>query len=89
MPLESWKPTQMAPRWDALQRDPEGFFNSIVEMMSSALRVPVSMISILQDDRHFVHSAHGLAHLQEDRLEIPIAHWTVSPEGAYSETGSP
>ncbi|MEL7154715.1 MAG: GAF domain-containing protein, partial [Pseudomonadota bacterium] len=55
-------------------RDPEGFFHSIVEMMSSALRVPVSMISIVQEKRHLVHAAHGLEHLQSDRIEVPIRY---------------
>ena len=74
MPLTSWKPTQMTPRWDVFQRDPDSFHKAIVDMMCSALRVPVSMVSILHDNRHLVYAQHGLGHLLEETSELPITH---------------
>ena len=74
MPFTSWKPTRMAPRWDAFQREPNAFHQSIVDMMCSALRVPVSMVSILRDDVHVVHAQHGLERLVADTSRIPLTH---------------
>ena len=74
MPLQSWKRKQMAPRWAMLQREPDAFYDSIVEMMCSAMRVPVAMISIIQDSRHFVHASHGIVSGDPKAREIPISH---------------
>lgn len=72
MPLESWKRTPMSPRWGTLQRDPDTFYSAMVEMMCSSMRVPVAMISVFKQGRHFVRAAHGLC--AADVAEIPISH---------------
>ena len=74
MPLESWTRTQMAPRWGTLQREPDAFFDSIVEMMCSSLDAPISMISIIQNNYHFVRASHGLPALVRADGELPISH---------------
>lgn len=63
----------MAPRWGTLQREPDAFYGSMVEMMCSAMRVPAAMISVIQDRRHLVRAAHGLG-VVADLKEIPISH---------------
>lgn len=55
-----------APERDALQR--------YARIATRALRVPVSLVSLVEDDRQFFAASHGLDVDWEQRRETPLSH---------------
>lgn len=74
MPLQSWQKTQMMSRWLQHQREPEGFFDAMLEMTCRALEVPAAMISTVNETRHQLNASYGLSCSITSMGEIPISH---------------
>ena len=74
MPLQSWQKTKMPSRWIVHQREPKAFLESIVEMTCKAVNVPVSMISVVTEDRHDIRFSYGFRSSWFNSDEIPMSH---------------
>lgn len=74
MPLHAWQKTRMEPRWVQHQREQEAFFDTIVEMTCKALRVPASMISAFDQNRHRILASHGVPTETTAVGEVPLSH---------------
>jgi signal transduction histidine kinase len=62
------------PRQSLLDTAPEAAFDRLTELASRFLRVPVSLISILDDDRQFFKSHCGLPKPLATTRETPLSH---------------
>ena len=63
-------PARPATPYDAL---PEESFDRVARLAATALRSPVSIVSLVDDDRHVVKSSVGLTGRSRVRRKVPIA----------------
>ena len=73
-------------RWLRLQRDPEAFFATVLEMTARAVQAPVAVISIITASRYQFRFAHGLSPSVEAPCELPFIE---SPCRHVAEMGRP
>lgn len=62
----------MTSRWLELQRDPDGFFETLLAMTARSLTVPAAVISIITAERYVIRFAHGLPPEKRAPLELPM-----------------
>lgn len=62
----------MNSRWLELQRDPETFFETLLEMTTRSLAAPAAVISIITEERYVVRFAYGLPPEKPAPLELPM-----------------
>jgi two-component sensor histidine kinase len=67
--LPSCEPSRMAAvrRYDVLDTPPDGMFDSVTALAARRFKVPISIISIVDNDRIWFKSHHGLSVNQIDR----------------------
>ena len=59
-------------RWLELQRDPDLFFETLLEMTARSMGVAAAVISIITADRYVVRFAHGLPPEKAAPIELPM-----------------
>jgi two-component sensor histidine kinase len=59
---------------DLLDTPPEVAFDRITRLVGKLIGVPVALVSILDSDRQFFKSAHGLPEPWRTRRETPLTH---------------
>jgi GAF domain-containing protein len=67
LPLDETKRMAAVVRYDVLDTPPDGAFDRITALASRLLRVPISIVSIVDTDRIWFKSHHGIDVEQVDR----------------------
>ena len=62
----------MKSRWLELQRDPDVFFGTLLEMTARSMATSAAVISIITAERYLVRFAHGLPPGKSAPLELPM-----------------
>lgn len=68
MPLNEEKRIEALRRYDILDTPPDGSFDHITKLASTIFNVPIAIISLVDTDRIWFKSAHGLTVNQIDRV---------------------
>lgn len=82
----SYESSGSSPRWLHLQRDPDAFFATVLEMTARAVNTPAAVISVITEARYQIRFAHGLTSSVTAPCELPFIE---TPCRLVAEMGRP